>query len=274
MCDESDDNELMNAVLLELQIQIGVGKAAGTPVLEGNDVAHLRCELAADLATPGPILEGLMRPGCLLDGSDVLPGLVVALTVPMMQRIENAQPGLPRSIQDLQHVRNTIIRLCDSLQAVPELASFGNEVVVRIDHQECGDLLVICHGHANSLPFAEPPKRSRRGRPHAPPCCPQPQGGGPGGCDRLFGQPGLNSTPDPVCLSPTHLPRCGHRAPRRSRVPQAPFGKPRFREPTGRCHSCRIRQGLSAVALRLRGPAPGSRTWSKSARRMTGPLAP
>src|SRR5262245_3763965 len=70
MRDESDDNELMNAVLPELQIQIGVGKAAGTPMLEGHDVAHLRCELAADLATPGPVLEGLMRPGCLLDGSN------------------------------------------------------------------------------------------------------------------------------------------------------------------------------------------------------------
>src|SRR6516225_1974088 len=119
MRDESDNNELMNAKLLELQIQIGVGKATGTPVLQGHDVAHLRCELAADLATPGPVLEGLMRPGCLLDGSNVLPGLVVALTVSMMQRIENAQPRLPRSIQDLQHVRNTIIRFCDSLQAVP-----------------------------------------------------------------------------------------------------------------------------------------------------------
>src|SRR5262249_42061640 len=119
MRDESDDNELMNAVLLELQIQIGVGKAAGTPMLEGHDVAPSRCELAADLATPGPVLEGLMRPGRLLDGSKVLPGLVVARTVPMMQRIENAQPRLPRCIQDLQHVRNTIIRFGDRLQAVP-----------------------------------------------------------------------------------------------------------------------------------------------------------
>src|SRR5262249_33381592 len=157
MRDESDNNELMNAVLLELQIQIGVGKATGTPMLKGHDVAHLRCELAADLATPGPILEGLMRPGCLLDGSNVLPGLVVALTVPMMQRIENAQPCLPRSIQDLQHVRNTIIRFCDSLQAVPYLASFGNEVVVRIDHQESSALLFICPRHGNSLPFAKRP---------------------------------------------------------------------------------------------------------------------
>ena len=34
---ESDDDELMNAMLFELQIQIGIGKAAGTPMLEGHD---------------------------------------------------------------------------------------------------------------------------------------------------------------------------------------------------------------------------------------------
>src|SRR5262245_40007071 len=119
MRDESDDNELMNAVLLELQIQIGVGKAAGTPVLEGHDVARLRRELAADLAAPGPVLEGLMRPGRLLDGSNVLPGLVVARAIPMMQRIEDAELRLPRRIENLQHVWNTVIRFCDGLQAIP-----------------------------------------------------------------------------------------------------------------------------------------------------------
>src|ERR1700730_7235377 len=32
--DEPDDDELVNAVLFELQIEIGVGKAAGTPMLQ------------------------------------------------------------------------------------------------------------------------------------------------------------------------------------------------------------------------------------------------
>jgi hypothetical protein len=44
VCYEPDDDELMDAVLLELQIQIGVGKATGTPMLEGHDVARLWCE--------------------------------------------------------------------------------------------------------------------------------------------------------------------------------------------------------------------------------------
>ena len=66
----------------------------------------------------------------------------------MMQRIEDAKLRLPRSIQDLQHMRNTLICFCNSLQAIPYLASLGNEVVIRIDHQKCSDLFVIlqlCH---------------------------------------------------------------------------------------------------------------------------------
>jgi len=50
--DEADDDELMDAVLLELQIQIGVGEAAGTPMLRCDDLAWLRLELGTDLASP------------------------------------------------------------------------------------------------------------------------------------------------------------------------------------------------------------------------------
>jgi hypothetical protein len=38
---EPDDDELMDPVCLELQIQIGVGEAAGTPMLGCDDLAWL-----------------------------------------------------------------------------------------------------------------------------------------------------------------------------------------------------------------------------------------
>jgi len=65
-----------------------------------------------------------------------------------MQRIDDAKLRLPRSIHDLQHMRNAIVCLCNSLQAIPYFASPGNEIVVRIDDQKCSDLFVelqICH---------------------------------------------------------------------------------------------------------------------------------
>jgi hypothetical protein len=52
----------MDAVFLELQIQIRVGETTGTPMLLGNDFARLRLELAADLAAPRAVFEGLSQP--------------------------------------------------------------------------------------------------------------------------------------------------------------------------------------------------------------------
>jgi hypothetical protein len=88
-------------------------------MLEGHDVAWLRGEFAADFAAPRPVLEGFTRPGGLLDRREVLPGLVVAGTVPMMQRVADAKPRRPRRIEDLHHMRNTIIGFCNRLHAIP-----------------------------------------------------------------------------------------------------------------------------------------------------------
>src|SRR5208337_2070947 len=95
------------------------------PMLEGHDIASLRLELAADLA-------------------NVLLGLIIAWMVSTMQRVENAKLRLPRSIQDLQHMKNTVIRFCDAPNSVPYLATFRNEIVIGIDHKKCSDLLFIC----------------------------------------------------------------------------------------------------------------------------------
>src|SRR6266436_1047782 len=41
-------------------------------------------------------------------------------------------------------MRNAVIRFCNSPNVIPYLASLGNEVVIRIDHKKCSDLLFIC----------------------------------------------------------------------------------------------------------------------------------
>src|SRR6516164_5195403 len=115
MCDEPDDDELMDAVFLELQIQISVSETTGTPVLRGDNLAWLRVELGTDLATPRSVFEALVLPRCLLNGRDVLPGLVVARTVSMMQRVEDVKPRLPRGIEDLRHMRHAVICFGDTL---------------------------------------------------------------------------------------------------------------------------------------------------------------
>src|SRR4029077_5588285 len=108
-------------------------------MLLGDNVAGLRCELAADFATPGSILEGFTLPAPPLNRHDVLPCFVIPGTVTTMHRVEDTQPCATRTIQDSQHVRNALVGFGHSLNAIPDLAALGNEIVVRIDHQECSD---------------------------------------------------------------------------------------------------------------------------------------
>src|ERR1044071_495648 len=121
--DQPDDDELVYAVLLELQIEVGIGEGAGAPMLLDDDLARSRHEVAAELAAPGAVCEHLALPACLLDRGDVLPGLIVAGTIPAMRRVEHAQPGLPGRIEDPQHVGNAAVRFRDRLQAIPDLAA-------------------------------------------------------------------------------------------------------------------------------------------------------
>src|SRR5499426_76287 len=161
MRDEPDDDEPLDAVLLELQIQVRVGETAGTPVLRGDNLARPGLELGTDLTAPRAVFEALMPPRRLLNGRNVLPGLIVARTVPMMHCIEDPKFRNSRRVQDLQHMGNAAIRFGNSANAAPYLASLGNEVVIRIDHQKRSDVLVICvcrHGLLTSvrsgLPFS------------------------------------------------------------------------------------------------------------------------
>src|SRR5580700_11756341 len=73
--DQSDDDDFVNAVLLELHIQIRVGKAAGTPMLRSHDIAGVRFEPGADLAAPSTVFERFPRPSCSLNGRYKLPSL-------------------------------------------------------------------------------------------------------------------------------------------------------------------------------------------------------
>src|SRR5215510_9497203 len=111
-------------------------------MLSGDNLTWLRLEFGTDLATPGAVFEGFSPPSCPLDRRNILPSLVVARSISMMQCIEDPKLRLPRGVEDLQHIRNAAIRLRDSPNAVPELAAFGNEVVIGIDHQKCSKLPV------------------------------------------------------------------------------------------------------------------------------------
>src|SRR5262245_25472791 len=112
-------------------------------MLSGVNLTCLRLEFGTDLATPGTVFEAFSPPRGPLDRRNILPSLVVARSISMMHCIEDPKLRLPRGVEDLQHIRNAAIRLGDSPNAVPELAAFGDEVVIGIDHQKCSKLPVV-----------------------------------------------------------------------------------------------------------------------------------
>jgi hypothetical protein len=89
-------------------------------MLRGDNVARPRLELGTDLATPRAVFKGFSQPSCLLNGRDILPSLVVARVISVMQCIEDGKLRVPRGMQDLQHVRHAVIRFCDAPNAVPQ----------------------------------------------------------------------------------------------------------------------------------------------------------
>ena len=45
-----------------------------------------------------------------------------------------------------------VTAVTEGMNPVPYLASLGNEIVIRIDHQKCSELLVVCHFHHGLSP--------------------------------------------------------------------------------------------------------------------------
>src|SRR5262245_15612665 len=125
----------MNTVLLELQIEVGVGKAAGAPVLLSDDFSRSRRELVAKGTAPGAVGKHLPARAGLLDRGPKCPGLVVARAPAMVRREEDPGAGRTSRLQNLDHVRYAPIRFHDLANPRPQLSAIRDEVVVRIDDQ-------------------------------------------------------------------------------------------------------------------------------------------
>src|SRR5262249_21467590 len=116
-------------------------------MLLGNDITGLRLEFAADPATPCAVFKGSMRPGRPLHRGHVLPILVITRTVSMMHCIEDTNLRLARSIQNLPHMRNTIVCFRHVLDTIPDLSALGDEIIVGIDDKKGSDLLFVGDFH-------------------------------------------------------------------------------------------------------------------------------
>jgi hypothetical protein len=75
----ADDDDLLDAALLEVEVEVGVGKSVLAPMRLDHDVARLRCELRMPFAAP----RAFRKDGASV-GLDRLP-----LSRPLCQRPSN-----------------------------------------------------------------------------------------------------------------------------------------------------------------------------------------
>src|SRR5262249_41568669 len=61
----------------------------------------------------------------------------------MVEGVEDAETGVSRGGEDAEHIRNALIGLGNGLDAVPDLAAFGDEIVIGIDYEKRGEILFV-----------------------------------------------------------------------------------------------------------------------------------
>jgi hypothetical protein len=94
--DQTDQDDAADAVLPQLQIEVGVGEAARSPVLTGDDIPRLRLEIIMKRPAPAGFGEGLRpgRPELIRRGK--VERDVIARLPAVMQDEEDPQPVSPR----------------------------------------------------------------------------------------------------------------------------------------------------------------------------------
>src|SRR5262249_43058035 len=127
---QSHDDRVTDAMLLELQIEIGVGETALSPMLADDDIAVARREIGMKLTTPRRLRERMASHDAPLSGIDVPPALVVALFPLAMRNDEDSNACSPDCRVYRMEIREQSDFLCDLLQARPQEATLGQEVVV------------------------------------------------------------------------------------------------------------------------------------------------
>ncbi|MNP36594.1 hypothetical protein D3C76_1299960 [compost metagenome] len=141
----SDQDHPLHPVLLELVVEVGVGEAAGAPVLLDHHVLLRRLEVRVPFPTPAAHGEHLGAAGAQLVGAGVLPGLEIVGARPVVRHVEDLDPRLAHRRQHLAQVVQGTDGIRHGLGEPVELAAFAEKIVVRVHQQQAGALTGIGH---------------------------------------------------------------------------------------------------------------------------------
>src|SRR6516225_9987729 len=132
------DDDLLDAALLEVEVEVGVGKAVLAPMLLDHDVARLRCELRMPFAAPRAFRKDGASVGQNLQWARMTPSVIIPLAPASVRHVEYCNAYAARGFEERAQMRQQFHRLGNCLEVRPEFAPVAQEIVIRIDEQQAG----------------------------------------------------------------------------------------------------------------------------------------
>ena len=137
---QTDHDDVFDAVLFELLVEIGVGKAALGPMLLDDNVAFLRHEVRMPFAAPGSLGKSLPFTRGDLAWVWVSPLSVITRLPAVMRHDEKLNFSSAHRRNDLAQMVEEMLFLGDLFEQGPKLAAFAEKIVVGVDEQQAGSV--------------------------------------------------------------------------------------------------------------------------------------
>src|SRR5207245_2350495 len=144
----ADQDDLLDTMLLELRIEIGVGEAALCPMFVDDDVPLLRSEFRIKLAAPAAGLEDSRMKRAHLRRVHMLPSVEVTFVSPVVWYDEYLDTCGSNRRKQFAEVIEQARRLRRLLDQFVQFAALAHEIVVGVDNEEGGMIgAIVCCGH-------------------------------------------------------------------------------------------------------------------------------
>ena len=137
---QTDHDDVFDAVLFELLIEIGIGKAALGPMLLDDNVAFLGHEVRMPFTAPGSFGKSLPFTRGDLAWVWVSPLSVITRLPAMMRHDEKLNLCSARCRNDLAQMIEKVLFLGDLFEQGPKLAAFAEKIIVGVDEQQAGSV--------------------------------------------------------------------------------------------------------------------------------------
>src|SRR6267143_2558879 len=101
----SRHNDLFDAALLELKVEVGIGKPVLAPMLLDHDIAGLGHQIGMPVAAPHALSEDGFAIGEGLAGARMTPSVIIALAPASVRDIEHSNADAARGLDQCAQMR-------------------------------------------------------------------------------------------------------------------------------------------------------------------------